>query len=86
MTVSLAADGTIILEGICSDEDAEILLQHLSATPAANVDWRTCAGVHTTVVQVLMAAQPKFLGPPGDHFLSNWLEPALTRNALKSAG
>jgi hypothetical protein len=86
MTVSLAADGTIVLEGICSDEDAEPLLQYLSATPAANVDWRNCVGVHTTVVQVLMAAQPKILGPPGSHFLSNDLGPALTRNALKAAG
>ena len=79
MTVSIASDGTIQLEGECPSEDAETLLQHLSAHPGAVVDWRACEAAHTAVIQVLLAARPKLAGPPRDISLRDWVVPAVTR-------
>ena len=69
MTVRLAADGTVQLEGACPIEDAEVLQRVLLAAPGATVDWRTCTAAHTAVVQILLAAKPILRGPPGDEFL-----------------
>jgi hypothetical protein len=77
MTVRLTTQGEIVLEGACPSEDAEILLQHLTATPAAQVDWRACELAHTAVIQVLMAANPKLLGPPAGSVLRDWVSPIL---------
>jgi hypothetical protein len=77
MTVRLTAQGEIVLEGSCSSEDAEILLQHLTTSPAAQVDWRACELAHTAVIQVLMAANPKLLGPPAGSGLRDWVYPIL---------
>jgi hypothetical protein len=77
MTVQLSADGVIGLEGICASEDAEALLQYLLASPAAPIDWRACESAHTAVIQVLMAAKPKLLGPPAGPVLRDWLQPIL---------
>lgn len=59
MTVSVARDGAIMLEGNCPLEDAEPLLQLLRRHPGEPVDWRRCNALHTAIVQVLMAAQPR---------------------------
>jgi len=79
MTVQSAANGDIKLIGACPGEDAEPLLQHLLAAPGATVDWRDCHGVHTAVIQVLIAARPTLLGPPADARLRNWVEPVIAR-------
>jgi hypothetical protein len=81
MTVRLAADGAIVLDGACPLEDAEKLQQYLIADPQACVDWRACAAAHTAVVQILLAAQPTLRGPPASDFLRNHVEPL-----MKSAG
>jgi hypothetical protein len=78
MTVRAGAGGYIELVGECPSEDAEPLLQLLLARPGTTVDWRECRGAHTAVVQVLMAARPKLLGPAADAGLRDWVEPALT--------
>ena len=77
MTIRLTAQGEILLEGTCSSEDAELLLQHLTANPAAQVDWRACELAHSAVIQVLMAAKPKLLGPPAGSRLRDWVYPIL---------
>jgi hypothetical protein len=77
MTVRSAADGSILLEGACPSEDAETLLQHLMGDPQAVVDLRSCEAAHTAVVQVLMAFQPKVLGPPGPGAFGDWVYPQL---------
>ncbi len=77
MTVRVAASGFIELLGACTSQDAEPLLQLLLAAPEAPVDWRACRGAHTSVVQVLMAARPKLIGPPADTRLQRWIEPVL---------
>jgi hypothetical protein len=78
VTVRLLPEGAIVLEGACASEDAEALLQHLSATPGARVDLRACEFAHTAVIQVLMAADAKLLGPPAGSALRDWVYPILT--------
>jgi hypothetical protein len=79
MTVRMAASGFVELFGACPSEDAEALLQLLLAAPGATVDWRGCRSAHTAVVQVLMAAKPKLLGPPADERLKAWVAPLVAR-------
>ena len=68
------ADGSILLEGVCPIEDAEPLLRLLSSYQRTTVDWRACERAHSAVVQVLLAAGPKMVGPPGDKFLRDRVE------------
>jgi hypothetical protein len=79
MTVELEPDGMIGLKGICPSADAEALLEHLLVSPDVAVDWRECESAHTAVIQVLLAAKPKLLGPPMSAFLSERIEPLLQR-------
>jgi len=83
MTIRLSADGAIELEGICSSDEAEPLLQHLLATEHATVDWRGCESAHTAVIQVLMATAPKLLGPPAAVDLEKWVQPLLAATMRK---
>jgi len=69
--------GSIELLGACTSSDAEPLLRLLLAAPDSTVDWRSCQGAHTAVVQVLMAAGPRLLGPPAADDLKRWVEPAI---------
>ena len=74
MSVRRRDDGTIVLDGPCSVEDAEPLLRLLHATPDAAVDWKQCGTLHTAVVQVLLAARPTLVGPCGDPWVAQWLK------------
>ena len=82
MTVRAAGDGCIELAGTCPSADAEPLLRLLLSMPGARVDWRGCHGAHAAVVQVLMAAKPKLLGPAADRSLGRWVAPAITANRI----
>ena len=82
MTVRLASDGAIRLEGACTDADAEPLARFLLLDPAAAVDWRDCDHAHTAVVQLLLAARRPPRGPPRSLFLRTWVEPLLSRAKL----
>lgn len=83
MTVRME-QGTILLEGYCPSGDAEELLQFLQAEPATNVDWRTCEFAHTAVVQVLLAARCRLIGPPSNQVLRTHVGPALARAGINS--
>ena len=67
----------IVLEGHCSVEDAEPLLQLLQSNPTVPLDWRQCQSVHTAVWQVILAAKPKLIGPCADFWTERWLRPSL---------
>lgn len=82
MTVRLAVDGTIELEGACPSDDAEAVLRYLLADPSATVDWRLCDWAHTAVVQVLAVSEAALLGPPRGEFLRDVVAPAMTRARL----
>jgi hypothetical protein len=83
MTIRLSAEGDIELEGVCFSDEAEPLLQHLLATSNPTVNWRACEAAHTAVVQVLMTARPKLLGPPAGILLEKWVQPLLAANMPK---
>jgi hypothetical protein len=77
VTIRRSDAGTIILEGACSVEDAEPLLQMLQATPTADVDWTSCRQLHTAVFQVVLASGIAPGGPCGDTWVEQWLVPKL---------
>ena len=77
MTVRSGDSDTVILEGVCTVEDAEPLLQLLLAKPAPAIDWATCSQLHTAVFQVILASGAAQIGPCGDAWVRLWLEPAL---------
>lgn len=74
MTVRRTDTGTLVLEGVCPVEDAEVLLQLLQAGPTA-LDWTKCRHIHTAVLQVVLASGIIPQGPCGDAFVSQWLAP-----------
>lgn len=80
MTVRLAEDGTIALEGDCPVEEAEMLQKLFLRYPAARIDWRRCNYAHTAVLQVLLAVKPEISGPPRSAFLQDWIHPILSRS------
>jgi hypothetical protein len=59
-----------VLEGHCSVEEAEPLLEWLRAAPAPAVDLSACAHAHTAVLQVLLALRPALAAAPADEFLA----------------
>ena len=77
MSIALSAGGTIVLEGECLNDEAEVLLQLLLSTPEAVVDWRLCTALHSAVIQVLLVAAPPMLGPPAGAALKRWVEPVI---------
>jgi len=78
MTVAMRA-GIIHLEGTCPAGDAEELLQLLLSDTDSYVDYRTCDAAHSAVVQVLLAAGRRIVGPPRGAGLAAIVAPALSR-------
>lgn len=58
------------LEGHVSVEDAETLQGWLAAQPRPAVHLGRCEGVHTAVLQVLLALRPRVVAPPPDRWLA----------------
>jgi hypothetical protein len=79
MSVTLSADGVIVLAGDCPIEEAEVLLRYLAENRAAPVDWSGCDQAHTAVIQVLLAAPRPIMGLPRTDFLRHHVAPALKR-------
>jgi hypothetical protein len=77
MSVSLTANGAIELRERCTMDEAETLHSLLTRNPGAVVDWRACTYAHTAVIQVLVAARPKLIGPPAGAFLRSFVEAAI---------
>jgi len=77
MSVRLLDDQTIELAGRCGLDDADLLLQHILAAPAASVDWRACEQAHTAVIQTLLVCDPTLRGPPVSAFLRDIVAPMI---------
>jgi hypothetical protein len=58
-------------------EDAEPLLRLLADDPRALVDWRGCEHAHAAVIQILLAAGRRMVGPPANAVLKH-VEPLLS--------
>jgi hypothetical protein len=74
MSVSLAADGSIRLNGVVSLDEAEPLLRLLVDYPDAPIDWRNCESCHSGALQVLLAARRRMIGLPTSAFLERWID------------
>jgi hypothetical protein len=81
MTVRRSDHGTLVLEGDCPVEDAEVLLQLLQTGPAVALDWTKCRQMHTAVLQVILASRIVPQGPCGDALVRQWLAPKLPPHA-----
>ena len=79
MTVTISPTRTVELAGVCSVEDAEILLQYLLSVPHACVDWSACEAAHSAVIQVLLLAKVRPQGSPTSQFLRDHVGPQLVR-------
>lgn len=71
------ADERIYLSGVVSIEEAEMLCQVLAEHRDAVIDLSDCEHMHTAILQVLLAARPERIVPPGDRFLERFVLPAL---------
>lgn len=67
----------------CTVEDALPLLEFLIANRGAKVDLGPCTNLHTAVLQVLLAAQPKIAALPQEAFLARRLSQILPPPAKK---
>lgn len=74
MTVRLS-DRAIPFQDDDPVDEAEALLDLLLANPNAPVDWTACRQLHSSLVQVLLAARPAMRGVPESSFLQRWIVP-----------
>ncbi|WP_137180957.1 hypothetical protein [Roseomonas sp. AR75] len=63
-------EGLAVLDGACTVEEAEPLLQWLRETPDAQVDLGGCTALHAALAQLLLAERPRVVAPPPDPVLA----------------
>jgi hypothetical protein len=73
MSLRQEADGTIVLHGSCSVDEAEPLHRMLLSAQSAAVDWTQCTHLHTAILQIILAARPTINTPCGDPFVDRWI-------------
>jgi hypothetical protein len=71
-----------VLEGHCAVEEAIDLATWLLAKPGRKLDLAGCTGVHSAVLQCLMALAPKIVAVPADPDLAHWLAKALPADCI----
>ena len=76
---------TVSLQGVCTVEDAEPLLQWLLAHPGGKVQMKDCVNLHTAVLQTLLVGQAQCQSWPTDDNLCTWLEATLDRRGSSAA-
>ena len=72
---------TATLRGHATVEEAETLLAWLIATPNGKLDLSTCDSMHTAVLQVVLALQPKISKTPANPRLAEVLRAAVSRES-----
>jgi len=72
-----AAAPCAVFSGACAPEEADGLLEWLRNTPAPSADLSGCAGLHTALLQLLLAGRVAIAAPPGDPRLAECLALAL---------
>lgn len=73
---------TATLQGLCTIEDVEPLLQWLAAHPGGKVQMKNCENLHSAVLQTLLAGQAKCSGWPTHPTLCAWLKSALQTQGM----
>lgn len=70
----ITTDGTLArLSGHIAIEEAEVLAEWLRATPEATLDLAACEGLHSAVLQVLLAGAARLSAAPPDALLATLL-------------
>lgn len=64
-----------ILEGQCQVEEAGDLAEWLIADATRKVDAGPCTGLHSAMLQTLMALRPQLVRAPEDETLARWIAP-----------
>lgn len=78
---------TARFDGACTVDEAIPLVEWLEATSSPRVDLVPCTGLHTALLQVLMASGVTVAGEPEDVFLKAWVAPLLrARGGSRRAG
>lgn len=75
---------TARFDGACTVDEAVPLLEWLEAAEAPRVDLGGCTGLHTALLQALMAARAAVAVEPEDGFLKTWIVPLLPRADVSS--
>lgn len=66
-----------IMEGECTVEDAEVLLEWVLLNPKGKINLKQCEHMHTAVLQVLMAVKPSVSVWPNNDSPAFWLSTVL---------
>ena len=74
---------TASIEGFCTVEDAEPLLDWLIKHPGGTVELKDCENLHTSVLQVLLIGKARMANWPADLELSEWTRAVLPVFELK---
>lgn len=69
---------TAVFDGACTLEETVDLLEWLHRTPGGAVDLGRCTGLHTALLQALLAGRARVAVAPEDPFLGRWVAPLLT--------
>lgn len=70
---------TLHLQGDCRVEDAETLVVMLQTDSTLGLDLSECQGLHTAVLQAIIAFRPTVhVAPPADSFIGRHLAPLLS--------
>lgn len=67
-----------VFDGDCALGEAMALAEWLEAGPAT-ADLSRCTGLHTALLQLLLAGGVGLEGTPADPFLARWVAPLLPR-------
>lgn len=65
----------LILEGIVTIEETDLLLEAFAEHPGIGMDLSACEHLHTAPLQLLKLRKTPLLAPPADHFWIRCLEP-----------
>lgn len=68
-----------LIEGICTIEDAEPLLDWILTNPKGKINLKQCEHLHTAILQVLMALKPDISVWPEEGSPAFWLVPVLDK-------
>jgi hypothetical protein len=77
MPIEYKKNLALLREDVLVDE-AETLLEWLQKKKSARVDLSACSYLHSSILQVLMAASPVVASWPADPDLCRWLQSALS--------
>lgn len=70
-------DDVAVFEGACAVDEAMGLAEWLDGRNGVRVDLGRCTGLHTALLQLLMAARVGIAVEPEDAFLKAWVTPRL---------